>query len=266
MRLFHDIRTQVSAAAVPVMEHRLYRLLCLAAAFLSIGVVLPVNILQNLSWILNGVVLAFGVICLGLYRAALRGHYPLRAFALLLGFVLNLCWFTDAGSQGSIGMFFFTGVMINSIFFRGRQRLLFLGAFLVNVLALFTIDYLHPAASIPFRTPMDRYLDLVTGFAVSAVACLLMLWVLVSNHDEERRKLSAMNRDLQRSLDEIKALQGMLPICGWCKKVRDDEGLWTQVEHYFAKHTDLSFTHGMCPECSATFKSQDLDAPGEPRT
>ncbi|HJV23658.1 MAG TPA: hypothetical protein VJ570_13230 [Holophagaceae bacterium] len=262
MRLLDDIRTQVSAAGEPVMEHRLYRLLCLAAAFLCIFVVLPVNYLQNLSWILDLVVFAFGVACLGLYAAALRGRYPLRSFALLLGLVLNLCWFTDAGSQGSIGMFFFTGVMVNSIFFRGRQRLYFLGGFLLNVLALFTLDYLRPAASIPFDTPLDRYLDLVTGFVVSAVACLLMLWVLVSSHDEEQRKLSAMNRDLQRSLDEIKVLQGLLPICGWCKKVRDDEGLWTQVEHYFAKHTDLSFTHGMCPECSAAFKTQDLDAPG----
>ncbi len=257
MPLLDFIRKQISTAHEPNLEQRLFRLLCLAGAFLSICIVLPVNFLQHLPWALDLVVLAFALICLGLYRLSLRGHFLFRTFALLLGLVLNLCWFSNAGSQGSIAMFFFTGVMINSIFFRGWQRGLFLGAFLLNVIVLFTLDHFRPGSSIPFHTPLDRYLDLITGFLVSAVACVLILWVLVTSHDEEQRRLSEMNRELQRSLDEIKVLQGMLPICGWCKKVRDDEGLWTQVESYLTKRTELSFTHGMCPDCSDRFVEEN---------
>ncbi|MBK8789370.1 MAG: hypothetical protein IPO28_04130 [Holophagaceae bacterium] len=82
------------------------------------------------------------------------------------------------------------------------------------------------------------------------MACVLMLWVVVATHDEERKRLHEANQALHRSLNEIRTLQGMLPICGWCKKIRDDEGLWTQVEHYLAEHTEASFTHGLCPECA----------------
>ncbi len=51
------------------------------------------------------------------------------------------------------------------------------------------------------------------------------------------------------NLSEIKALSGLLPICAWCKKIRDDTGYWDEVEHYISKHSDAEFTHGMCAEC-----------------
>lgn len=54
---------------------------------------------------------------------------------------------------------------------------------------------------------------------------------------------------LADALNHIKTLQGLLPICAWCKRVRDDEGYWDQVEAYFHKNTGVDFTHGICPEC-----------------
>jgi PAS domain S-box-containing protein len=56
-------------------------------------------------------------------------------------------------------------------------------------------------------------------------------------------------RDLRQALAEIRTLQGILPICANCKKIRDDSGYWTQVEHYVTEHTGAQFTHGMCPDC-----------------
>ena len=54
---------------------------------------------------------------------------------------------------------------------------------------------------------------------------------------------------LADALNHIKTLQGLLPICAWCKRVRDDEGYWDQVEAYLHKYTGIDFTHGICPEC-----------------
>jgi GAF domain-containing protein len=54
---------------------------------------------------------------------------------------------------------------------------------------------------------------------------------------------------LADALNHIKMLQGLLPMCAWCKRVRDDEGYWDQVEAYFHKNTGVDFTHGICPEC-----------------
>jgi hypothetical protein len=47
----------------------------------------------------------------------------------------------------------------------------------------------------------------------------------------------------------VKRLQGLLPICAWCKRVRDDRDYWQQVDSYFAEHLDVRFTHSVCPQC-----------------
>lgn len=64
---------------------------------------------------------------------------------------------------------------------------------------------------------------------------------------EERENLI---RDLQYALDNVKTLQGLIPICASCKKMRDDKGYWNQVEEYIIEHTDATFTHGICPDCA----------------
>lgn len=54
---------------------------------------------------------------------------------------------------------------------------------------------------------------------------------------------------LQKALDEVKTLEGMIPICSHCKKIRDDSGFWGNVEQYIAKHSNVDFSHGICPDC-----------------
>jgi len=54
--------------------------------------------------------------------------------------------------------------------------------------------------------------------------------------------------------EELRQLKGLIPICAWCKKVRDDEGYWTQVEVYVAQHSKADFSHGICPECEKKIK------------
>jgi hypothetical protein len=56
--------------------------------------------------------------------------------------------------------------------------------------------------------------------------------------------------ELRDTLAHIKVLRGMLPICASCKKVRDDQGYWQQLESYVADHSDAEFSHGICPECA----------------
>ena len=56
--------------------------------------------------------------------------------------------------------------------------------------------------------------------------------------------------ELQEALSKVKQLSGLLPICSSCKKIRDDKGYWTQVEVYMREHTEIDFTHTICPECT----------------
>lgn len=56
-------------------------------------------------------------------------------------------------------------------------------------------------------------------------------------------------QDLERALAQVRTLRGLLPICAYCKRVRDDRNYWQQVEAYVAEHSEAQFSHGICPEC-----------------
>lgn len=64
--------------------------------------------------------------------------------------------------------------------------------------------------------------------------------------DSERKKLI---QKLEASLSEIRTLRGILPLCAFCKKIRDDKGYWEQVDVYINKHTEADISHSICPEC-----------------
>lgn len=64
---------------------------------------------------------------------------------------------------------------------------------------------------------------------------------------EDRLRQTAS--DLELALKEIKTLQGIIPICGYCKKIRDDSGVWKQLEVYITMHSEAEFSHGVCPDC-----------------
>lgn len=70
------------------------------------------------------------------------------------------------------------------------------------------------------------------------------------------------NADLQDALEKVRTLEGLLPICCYCKRVRDDTGYWSKIDTYLGQHTNASLSHGYCPECAAkTFKDFGLDIP-----
>jgi sigma-B regulation protein RsbU (phosphoserine phosphatase) len=62
--------------------------------------------------------------------------------------------------------------------------------------------------------------------------------------------------ELQSTLDNVRRLRGLLPICAYCKRIRDDRNYWQRVEVYVSEHTDATFTHGICPSCLEKAKAQ----------
>jgi GAF domain-containing protein len=62
-------------------------------------------------------------------------------------------------------------------------------------------------------------------------------------------ELRRVSRHMAGALEHVKTLHGLLPICAWCKRIRDDRGYWSQVEAYIHQHTGADFTHGICPDC-----------------
>lgn len=72
---------------------------------------------------------------------------------------------------------------------------------------------------------------------------------------EDLAELRRLNAQLQEALGRVKTLQGLLPICAACKRIRDDRGYWHQVETYMREHADMEFTHAYCPDCLARLYS-----------
>jgi PAS domain S-box-containing protein len=68
--------------------------------------------------------------------------------------------------------------------------------------------------------------------------------------------------ELQAALESIKTLKGLIPICAWCRKVRDDAGYWQEIESYVKKHTEADFSHGICPQCFEGFKAKVMEESG----
>jgi DNA repair exonuclease SbcCD ATPase subunit len=66
---------------------------------------------------------------------------------------------------------------------------------------------------------------------------------------EKKSRLSAANAELQEALARIKTLTGLLPICSACKKIRNDQGNWEQIEVYIRDRSEADFSHGICPDC-----------------
>ena len=76
---------------------------------------------------------------------------------------------------------------------------------------------------------------------------------------ELQQSLADRVRALEEALARVKQLQGLLPICSYCKKIRDDQNYWQQVESYIAEHSQAQFSHSICPDCYEKLVKPELD-------
>lgn len=77
---------------------------------------------------------------------------------------------------------------------------------------------------------------------------------------ELQTKLTARVKELELALEHVKQLQGILPICSYCKKIRDDQNYWQTVESYIADRSEAEFSHGICSACYETIVKKQLDS------
>ena len=109
-----------------------------------------------------------------------------------------------------------------------------------------------------FITAMSQQNDEINGLKMGAVDFITkpfnmtIVQLRVKTHMELRlqRKINAQRTaELEEALANIKTLKEILPVCMYCKKIRDDEGYWSQLDRYVVEHTNSDFSHGICPEC-----------------
>ncbi len=104
------------------------------------------------------------------------------------------------------------------------------------------------------------------GFFVTGLSLMLTLITGAAIHRARREGFAAheaereLREGLEAAMAEIRTLRGLLPICAACKKIRQDDGVWQQIESYLQKHTHAQFTHGICPDCRERLYPETLPA------
>jgi DNA-binding response OmpR family regulator len=94
----------------------------------------------------------------------------------------------------------------------------------------------------------DDYLVKSDHLTASAVVRAVTHALQRRRAQAEREQLIA---ELQRALDKVKALTGLLPMCSSCRRIKGDDGAWDPLEHYLSKHSSTQVSHGICPDCAA---------------
>ena len=106
----------------------------------------------------------------------------------------------------------------------------------------------------PFLPPIpqafiDASLLLIFVFPNLYLFVFKPLRVQIEKRNRAEEEKNFLIKELRQALDEVMTLQGIIPICAACKKIRDDKGYWHQVEAYITGHSNASFSHGICPDC-----------------
>ena len=182
-------------------------------------------------------------------RPSLNMRLWLRAYLTLLGVMwLDVLLFASGAFAGTPH---YLGIMQGTLISR----------FVISVFALpFLYAYLRWQATLEGISIENRPV-----LAILKQVAEIELELSAAQQEIARRQAAEAERDrvigqLRQALSEVKTLRGFLPICAHCKRIRDDQGYWNQIEAYIRDHSDAEFSHGICPECSRKYYPElDLD-------
>lgn len=128
---------------------------------------------------------------------------------------------------------------------KGATIILNLAVSVISLIITLLIWILSGEYMPPFAFGMAALMPLILGTPIGYFHFRAM--EEISNNREE---LARVNSKLEKALSEVKELSGLLPICSFCKRIRDDKGYWNQLESYIRDHSKAEFSHSFCPECA----------------
>lgn len=238
------------------------------------------NLIAKRRWDLLGFYLATAAMVwlVSYYR---RINYHVRCFFLLaMVYVLAVVDLLFFGIAEDWQLYLFSFAVLMTIFLGWKAGIV---AVLLGELTFVLVALQISAGSIvitasamisPVPTKMNiltfgLMFLMVTGVVVSALAAVMREFEIAWRQERLATGLVQLERDrlelrvvqrtkelqdnntrLKAALEDVKTLEGLLPICSQCKKIRDDKGYWNKLEFYISKHSEAEFSHGICPECA----------------
>ena len=185
----------------------MFRLLCLSAAVICLGLCLPSNLLEpDLPLSVDVCTTLAGILGIFCYLKALRGREYTLFFLLVLILLVDVIWVRNGGSQGSNTYYFLAIVVYPVSIWRGRKRWCFTSLIALNICLLFALEYRWPGLVFRFSNPLEILLDTLTGVLSALAAVALVTWAVVTNYDWEQARLSLVARELGTSEENYRSL------------------------------------------------------------
>jgi hypothetical protein len=175
------------------------------------------------------------------FRESLSSGYAWRLLGIPLTLIVALLDYYT-GNELNVSVLYLLPIALAS-WKLAKEEAVVVAAF--SAVVWFVEDYLILRRATSLWIPLLNMVALFGYF----LAMVLVLSALRKAFAAQQRLIG----ELQASLGQVKTLSGLLPICSWCKKVRDDQGYWTAVEAYIQKYSLADVTHGICPDCLATY-------------
>lgn len=164
-----------------------------------------------------------------------------------------------------INYFYYAGLMLVTFFCYAFIKIKFMWATMTGwiIVALYQVVAIWISQS-PSEVIIRNNFFFISANILGMFACYSIEYTTRKNFyfscllKNEKNTVATINTKLEKkvlelsdALDKIKILSGLVPICAECKKIRDDQGFWNNLESYIEKHSDVLFSHGICPKCSS---------------
>jgi len=245
MQKMRDLEKLFVPTDLSVDEQRKRRFLFLFLALLtpSLFVVSVSNLMLGRVTMADRVLwfgVGFGVVSL----LSLRYLHNIKPM-FYAGFTVTLAiisYQSAIGTAGGMAFLWFYLFPLSTFFLFGQDKglLWVLPSWLV-ALGLLVFDLA------PYHYPDP----LAIRFMITYTLVTIFSYNIEASRSQYYKQLLAEKAALEAALHEVKTLHGLLPICASCKKIRDDDGYWHQVDSYISQHTEVQFSHSICPECRA---------------
>lgn len=179
-----------------------------------------------------------------------RGPRDLALVAIVALSVVGVIGALDVSSGNELMLSPLYLIVVITSTWRGGRRL-GLGLALASALVTFVSDLLVSEPYLHLLENSYTSLWIPIANAIARAFVFVAAALAVSKLQDLLRERDKVARELEQALGQIRTLESLLPVCAWCKRIRDDgdRSEWKSIEHYIVEHTDTRFTHGMCPEC-----------------
>ena len=217
---------------------------------------IPINISIGLHT-LAGIEAFFAIFAAVLIKLVRNPAYFDRCRYLFVGVAAVWALAASISPSTSSTVFVWNALFLPYAFFLlGRKKaLVFCCAFVPLVMGTFVYSHMAELKTQSVETIANIVIFTICLFAFCLFYEVARSGIEVELVDDIKKRKAAENKnlvlidELQIALGEVKRLSGLLPICASCKKIRDDNGYWSQVEVYVEENSDAEFSHGLCPCC-----------------